>query len=310
MNRSTQPSGLEYANRRPEPKEPNGPKEPKEPNGPKGPNAETKSWLLTYYTHDNGGRPFEVRIDSQKVSVYKKSPYYDEDEYTTLVKAFTNVKRIFIGKSPKNSRTKFSGGYGKEFDGNTILLYLGSRGPRGPRGPSGTAARHRYVYVGEKIFSFTTDHRITKYVSPVGSNDVPYPYAVDKNNVHYLLAENVFLKIDSSGARDDPYSYFYDVRRITPDTGSAHRARPIFPNFDGIEEFLIDDETYTLTYHSDPEAHYEFIKSELGRKACVIKTNGKKVELDKKRYVDLMRRFGKLIQASAIHNVKIVHGRL
>ena len=128
--------------------------------------------------------------------------------------------------------------------------------------------------------------------------------------MHYLLAENVSLKIASSGARDDPYRYFYDVRRITPDTGITPRARPIFPNFDGIKEFRIDDQTYTLTYHSDPEAHYEFIKSELGRKVCVIKTNGKKVELDKKRYADLMRRFGELIQASAIHNTKIVHGRL
>ena len=179
----------------------------------------------------------------------------------------------------------------------------GPLGPRRPREPSGTAARHRYVYVGEKIFSFTTDHRITKYVSPVGNSDVPYPYAVDKNNVHYLLAENVFLKIGSSGARDDPYRYFYDVRRITPDTGKR-------ANFDGIKEFRVDDETYTLTYHSDPEEHYEFLKSELGKRMYVIKTNGKKVELDKKRYVDLMRRFGELIQASAIHNVKIVHGRL
>ena len=275
-----------------------------QPTGPSPKDPKGRSWLLTYYTHDNGGLPFEVRIDPQKVSVFKKrSPYYDdEDEYTMLVKAFANVKRIFIGKSPKNSMTELSGGYGKELDGNTILLYLGPSGPSGPR--------HRYVYVGEKIFSFTTDHRIKKYVSPVGNSDVPYPYAVDKNNVYYLLAENVSLKIVPRNSRDDPYRYFYDVRRITPDTGITPRARPIFPNFDGIKELRIDDETYTLTYHSDPEAHYEFIKSELGRKVCVIKTNGKKVELDKKRYVDLMRRFGELIQASAIHNVKIIHGRL
>lgn len=94
------------------------------------------------------------------------------------------------------------------------------------------------------------------------------------------------------------------MRLITP------RARPIFPNFDGIKELRVDDEPYILAYRPDPEAHYEFIKSVLGTKVRVIKTNGKKVELDKRKYADLMRRFGEIIQASAIPDMKVIHGRL
>ena len=261
--------------------------------------------LKTYYTHDNGGRPFKVQIDSKRVSIYKKSSY--DQEYSILVKTFRAIKKIFIGKSPENSRTKFSGGHGKQFDGNTILLYLGTKHDR-----------YRYVYVGEKIFSFTTDLRIKKYISPVGNNDVPYPYAIDKNDTHYLITEGVFLAFgkmkDSRGNMyDDPYSYFYDVKRITPEIGSTIQStlqlQPVYPNFEGINEFYIDNEPYTLTYHSDPEEHYEFMKAELGKRMYVIKTNGKKVELDKKKYVDLMKRFGEMTQINQIQNKKIIHER-
>ena len=37
----------------------------------------------TYYTHDNGGRPFKVVVDNKKIYVYKHKKY-DEDTDTTL----------------------------------------------------------------------------------------------------------------------------------------------------------------------------------------------------------------------------------
>ena len=43
--------------------------------------------------------------------------------YINLVKKY-KVKEVFIGKSPVIGMTKYSGGYGKYFDGNTILLEL------------------------------------------------------------------------------------------------------------------------------------------------------------------------------------------
>ena len=60
------------------------------------------------------------------------------------------------------------------------------------------------------IFEFTTKRRITQYSSPVGNNDVPYPYAIDNGGRYYLLTENCSIMIPyCTKAKDDPYSYYY-----------------------------------------------------------------------------------------------------
>ena len=67
---------------------------------------------------------------------------------------------------------------------------------------------NEYVFIGSEFFSFQSLSEIHTFVSPVGNNDVPYPYAIDSNNNYYLLAENVvltkMLKPD-----DNPYDYYY-----------------------------------------------------------------------------------------------------
>lgn len=76
---------------------------------------------------------------------------------------------IFIGKSSLNQMTEFSGGHGEKFDGNSVLLRVGHVG------------EFRYVYVGTCMFEFVTDEPIINYVSSVGNNCVPYPYAQSQN---------------------------------------------------------------------------------------------------------------------------------
>ena len=65
--------------------------------------------------------------------------------------------------------TEFSGGYGEKWDGNSILLRIGD------------ANEFRYVYIGCTVFEFTADEKVIKYVSSVGNNCVPYPYAESLN---------------------------------------------------------------------------------------------------------------------------------
>jgi hypothetical protein len=89
-----------------------------------------------YLTHDNYNRPFCVYIDelNNEVSVYKRdtsccflfrqlSTTTDLKNYTKLIKTF-NPDKIFIGESPLNKMTEFSGGHGPYFDGNSILLKI------------------------------------------------------------------------------------------------------------------------------------------------------------------------------------------
>ena len=108
--------------------------------------------------------------------------------YVNLVKKY-KVKEIFIGKSPLISMTKFSNGYGKYFDGNTILLLLND---------------NNYVYISNEIYKIKINDKIEKYYSFIGNNDVPYPMAIGKKNIYFFgypegyLPINEFPKIKST----------------------------------------------------------------------------------------------------------------
>ena len=102
--------------------------------------------------------------------------------------------------------TKFSGGHGKKFDGNSILLNI---------------SNNKYIYICDIIQEFTSYSKIIKFVSPVGNNDVPYPYAVDDKNNTYLFSENLCInnkthnnKFNINKKYDNPYDYYYDISLI------------------------------------------------------------------------------------------------
>ena len=145
-----------------------------------------------YFTLDNGSYPFAVYISQtynrKKVTVYRlpenqyeapalkqhytsKNPRY----YTQRVKKFTSVIDVLIGRSPKNRMTRFGGGHGRWSFGNSILLKF---------------RNNRYVFIGESIYSFKSKAPIVKFVSPIGNNCVPYPYAFDENGDAYLFFIN------------------------------------------------------------------------------------------------------------------------
>jgi len=113
-----------------------------------------------------------------------------------LVKKY-KIKKSFIGKSPKNKMTKFSGGYGPKFTGNTILLQL--------------TPKDRYVYIGSEIYEFNFPEEIIKYTSPVGNNDVPYPSAFSENFALFMLDKAYLPKADFPPKTDwkNAYDAFY-----------------------------------------------------------------------------------------------------
>lgn len=129
-----------------------------------------------YLIHDNGGRPFLVIISAKNVSIFKLPKGVEEDrdtsksDYTELVKEYKGVKKVFIGKSVKpKDDTAYYAAWGKEFDGNTILIEIQDK---------------RYCLVAERIVEFSTKDSIEKFESPVGNNDVPYPLAYGTQYVY------------------------------------------------------------------------------------------------------------------------------
>lgn len=149
-------------------------------------------------TLDNGCTSFLVFIKDLDVFVHGRPEGYvtsnksstDTDiEYimTKLIKHYTPLQ-IFIGKSELNEMTEFSGGHGSKWDGNSILLRVAEE-----------SGKHTYVLIGDSVTEFETDEPIIEFVSSVGNNCVPYPYAVSKSYVYSLwdfLKSNVAAHTD------------------------------------------------------------------------------------------------------------------
>jgi hypothetical protein len=149
-----------------------------------------------YEIHNNGGRPYKIKIKGKNIDIYSN------DLPVNIHISLKNVDKIFIGKSILNEMTRFSGGYGKKFDGNTIIIK-----------PTKT---NSYLYLGgNDIVSFTTKYEIVKYFSPIGNNDVPYPYAIDTKNNYYLLAENIMFPGNLINEENpyDPYDTYYNMTK-------------------------------------------------------------------------------------------------
>jgi len=169
-----------------------------------------------YLTHWNGGRPYLVYIKKNEVYIYKqdnKQYYYKESDwskkdkenswmYIKLVKHY-KTKKIFIGKDSGkcNGSSLISSKLDVSFSiGNTILLQL---------------TKNRYVFIEGSVYEFSTNDEIVKYFSLIGNNDVPYPVALGKENVYFMLdnqyiPKKYFPKKMKDAEFEDSYYLFYN----------------------------------------------------------------------------------------------------
>ena len=157
---------------------------------------------------------------------------------------FTDIRKLFVGKSPLTPMTEFSGGHGKDFDGNSILFQTESL---------------RYVFVGHVIYSFDAISPIVSYVSEVGNNDVPYPYAVDERNNVYLMIEDVIVKnrIDTR----DPYNdllYRPSERTSIIADATGGVINLIGTDYRSADDRSYDDrdQVYRVSWQVDAKEHY------------------------------------------------------
>jgi hypothetical protein len=244
-----------------------------------------------YFTHNNYFRPYKVVIiNNIQVNVYKSSNEDDED-YNKLVLDIC-PQQIFVGKSQLNKMTEFSGGHGDQFDGNSILLKVNDTS---------------CIYIGKKIMLFHTINPVVSYHSPVGNNDVPYPYAVDSGNNYYLIIEDVIVKSGSELQNyldndETPYEYYYGASLITCDKGRIPNAKPLFTNNFNIDKFYIGKESYTMIYTPTPAGNYDRLTSDLGSHIYIRDHNNKKHEVTKQQYIEIMEDFGNIIGASPMVN--------
>ena len=237
----------------------------------------------SYKTLDNGGCPFTVKIKDNKVYVYKNIDDYDLEflhEY--------NPSHIFIGKSIVCPMTIFSGARDDpEFDGNSILLELNPN-------------TLEYIYIGESIYKFKAYSKILSYDSPVGNSSVPYPYAVDENQNHYLMIEDIVLEMterfrEQLHAGQDVYDYYYDNHTIAN-------------KFENIRMLKIDDENYNFTYST--EGFDNFVARFDNAQVSIIKEDGIEEYFTKESYTELMKRFAEYRKFIPFLEKDIIHKRL
>jgi len=218
-----------------------------------------------YWIHDNGGRPFVVFVGKTFTWVYgvpKMGYVLDEDQdeeeedrlwqYQDLIGKF-KPKKVFVGKSVRNRMTEFSGGFGEQFDGNSILLHIENL---------------MYVFVGSRIYSFEALHPIVEHRSPVGNNDVPYPYAIDGAGVHYFLLDCA-LMLHVQG-NEDPNDEFMDQLQI--------------PNS-------------KFSWSHDPSKDYDSLRKHFPERVK---------DLTKRKYKSIIEKYGKLIGVQGMKNIKVI----
>jgi hypothetical protein len=230
---------------------------------------------MRYYTHDNGSRPFAIDVEGGVVDVFKKTSD-GGDVYTDMPIITFHPERVFIGNSPECPMTIFSGGFGSRFDGNSILLHI---------------RNNEYVFIGSEIYKFQCDGNIVVFVSPVGNNDVPYPYSITDNGDVYLMIENVILRNFDINEHPDPYDYYYDHSIITQDNGRIPPRQPLIQNHLNITEYYLGDEPYTMRYKPNPDHEYDRVIPRLGEKMYVV-IDGIRREFTKDEYINFMVEFG------------------
>jgi hypothetical protein len=205
---------------------------------------------------------------------------YHKEEYVYIYNCEYIFTDIFVGISERNKMTEFSGGYGPQFDGNTILFKtLGS-------------APCEYIFLnGHGLQRFTTESPIVKFVSDVGNSDVPYPYAIDEMKRHYLLIEDIVLLNPEKKDYPDVYEFYYANCKLCE------------KKYAGITAFYIDDEYYwmSLLNFNDYENYYDYEIADgiihrvtvAPKRQCVITIvqNGEKRLLDEEDYVEIMNSF-------------------
>lgn len=157
-----------------------------------------------YTILDNGGEPFKVIVDYKKnhlqVLSYNNLDNYDNIDnilYDKLVFE-TDFTDIFIGLHPKNLKI-YSEDFDKNYEGNSILAEIDEK---------------TYVFIGMNIFKFNSINKINYYLSVVGNNCFPYPYAIDDNNNIYLMIENKIMILENDTFEyikeiGDPYMFHY-----------------------------------------------------------------------------------------------------
>jgi len=157
---------------------------------------ETTKPRYTFSILDNGGEPFVVDVFGRHLDVYQQ-----DERGTHRVRKIlsTPFQKLFVGDNYFGLERSGSK------PGNSLLVLL---------------KEPKYLYIGHEIYGFDAraGDEILVYASPVGPSAVPYPYAIGKKYVYYML-NKATLPIewlhDPTSGYDEMYQRFYRPNQTT-----------------------------------------------------------------------------------------------
>jgi hypothetical protein len=221
---------------------------------------------------------------------------------------------VFIGESPMNELTKTFKTFGPEYNGSSILVQTD---------------KGKYTYIGSEIYSFSSSSEIVKFVSPIGNNWVPYPWAEDFEGNFYLLLEKTFIKnkkereIDLQ-TLDNPYTWFFSccnkkncTNNYILDCFGDWKSTIIKWNKKHINEkgkktSISKSERRSPHWNSDPYALFDFITKSNTRKIYfeVSTEFGKALEqITRTKYVNTLISIGDKMGFYCLREFKPLFGR-
>jgi hypothetical protein len=217
---------------------------------------------MEYFIHDNYNKPYKV-IHKGSVEIYIKQN--DNYKYFKTI----NPRRVFIGSSPLCDMTDFNGTTGERFYGNTILLHISD---------------NEYMFIGNcGIFKFLSKSFIEEFYSPVGNNDVPYPWAIDieKNTYLFTLDEKVIINSENYqkfNRKLTPYDFYYsyDSKKLN-----------YYYYGDKIKDLLIGNDKFNFNYSLNPKENYERMLSYNKGKIAIQLENNKIIPITKEEYITI-----------------------
>lgn len=217
--------------------------------------------MATYQIHNNGSIPYIVEVSPTKVIIKKRNPNFnvlpDQMVYVNF-REYNNYRKILIGKDFRladfiqNEQLDY-----ERQDGNSILINHHGK---------------KYTHIGSEIYDFDAQDDIVDYFSPVGNNDVPYPYAIGEKYIYLMLEKKYILKELINITSKSPYATYYNIHEIvsgmkyfTEQFNLKMTNQPYDHDIDEIDEELNDDPNMMRHIPGVNDAvYFEYITAKFG----------------------------------------------
>ena len=121
----------------------------------------------------NYSEPFKVILRDNLIAIRKRT---NNDNYEPYLSLTLENKRVFLPEVHNATPTRFLQPTTPDTEGNSVLVQLAPR---------------VYLFIGLRIYIFKTTDEIVHFYSPIGNNDVPYPWAVGTQNTYLLIEEGL-----------------------------------------------------------------------------------------------------------------------